>query len=166
MQFIGKVTGIHGLKGEVTFSHQLKRNTRFSQWDCLMVELNPGSFIPFFIESIKSIANDECICKLEEINNRDEAKLILNKFVYSSINYTIDAMNTINLQQYIGYTVHQGDQVIGEIIEAIESKMNNMFLVNYQGKDVLLPSQHDLIISTDTQKKIIHMNIPEGLLDL
>ena len=82
MQFIGKVTGIHGLKGEVTFSHQLKRNTRFSQWDCLMVELNPGSFIPFFIESIKSIANDECICKLEEINNRDEAKLILNKFVY------------------------------------------------------------------------------------
>jgi ribosomal 30S subunit maturation factor RimM len=44
--------------------------------------------------------------------------------------------------------------------------MNNMFLVNYQGKEVLLPSQHDLIISTDTQKKIIHMNIPEGLLDL
>ncbi len=157
---------MHGLKGEVTFSHQLKRTTRFSQWDCLMVELNPGSYIPFFIESIKSIANDECLCKLEEINNRDEAKTVLNKLIYSSINYTVESINTINLQQYVGYMVHDGDVVVGEIAEAIESKMNNMFLVNYNGKEVLLPSQHDLIESIDRKNKIIHMNIPEGLLDL
>ncbi len=157
---------MHGLKGEVTFSHQLKRTTRFSQWDCLMVELNPGSYIPFFIESIKSIANDECLCKLEEINNRDEAKTVLNKLIYSSINYTVESINTINLQQYVGYMVHDGDVVVGEIAEAIESKMNNMFLVHYNGKEVLLPSQHDLIESIDRKNKIIHMNIPEGLLDL
>ncbi len=166
MQFIGKITGIHGLKGEITFSHQLKKNTKFTQWDCLMIELNPGSFIPFFIESIKSIATDECICKLEEINNRDEAKIILNKFVYASINYTVEANATNNLQQYLGYMVYDGDEKIGEIIEAIENKMNNMFLVNYNGKEVMVPSQHDFIASTDSKKKIIYMNLPEGLLDL
>jgi 16S rRNA processing protein RimM len=82
------------------------------------------------------------------------------------VNYVIDSINTINLQQYVGYTIYDGENLIGEIVEAIESKMNNMFLVNYQGKEVLIPSQHDLIESTDSKGRIIHMKIPEGLLDL
>jgi 16S rRNA processing protein RimM len=166
MQFIGKITGIHGLKGEVTFSHHLKKNTRFNTWDCLMIELNPGSYIPFFIETIRNIATDECICKLQEINTRDEAKLILNKLIYASKNYQIESIKTNNLQQYIGYKVWNGEDEIGEIIEAIENNINNMFLVHYKGKEVLLPSQHDLIESIDVKSKIIFMKLPEGLLEL
>jgi len=166
MELIGKIIGIHGLKGEITFSHHLKKNTRFNTWDCLMIEINPNSYIPFFIEDIKSSSATECICKFEEINSREDAKSILNKLIYSSINYTIESIKTINLQQYLGYHIYDGDQLIGEIIEAIENKMNNMFLVNYQGKEVLLPSQHDLIKAIDTKNRTIQMIIPEGLLDL
>jgi 16S rRNA processing protein RimM len=166
MNLIGKIIGIHGLKGEVTFHHHLKKNTRFNTWDCLMIELNTNSYIPFFIESIKSISTEECICKLEEINNRDEAKLILNKSVYASINYEIESIKTTNLQQFVGYSIYANETLIGEIIEAIENKMNNMFLIHYQGKEVLLPSQPELIKMIDHKKKMIVMDIPDGLLEL
>jgi len=166
MQLIGKITGIHGLKGEVTFSHHLKRNTKFSQWDCLMVELNPESYIPFFIDYIKSTTSDECICKLEEIQNRDEAKLVLNKNIYASINYSIETLTTLTLQQYVGFTIFNGEIEIGVVTDAVESTMNKMFVVNHQGHEVLLPSQQDLIEKIDVKAKTIIMKLPEGLLGI
>ena len=166
MDHIGKITGIHGLKGEVTFSHHLKRGTKFTHWDCLLVELNPGSFIPFFIEYINSVSPEECICKLEEINTRDVAKLVLNKLIYSSVNYSVDSIRTESIQQYVGFKVYDGNQDIGEIIDAVESKMNSMFVIDHQGKEVMIPSQQELIERIDRKAKIIHMNIPDGLLDL
>lgn len=166
MQLIGKITGIHGLGGEVVFHHQLKKNTRFSQWDCLMVEINPGSYIPFFIEQIKSTTHDECICKLEEINNRDEAKLLLNKRIYASINYTVESMAKLDLQQYQGYVVFDGEHEIGPITDTISSALNPMFVVSYQGREVLLPSSHELIRKIHQAERRIVMELPDGLLEL
>jgi len=166
MDHIGKITGIHGLKGEVTFNHQLKHGTKFAQWDCLFVELNPGSFIPFFIESMNSISDEECICKLEEINNRDEAKLVVNRPIYSSINFTVESVAVSTLQQYVGFMIiHEGEE-IGKITDAIESTMNSMFVVDHQGKEVMLPSQKELIKKIEQKERRIHMIIPDGLLDL
>ena len=166
MDHIGRITGIHGLKGEVTFSHHLKRGTKFTQWDCLMVELNPGSFIPFFIETINSLSPEECICKLEEINNRDEAKLVLNKLIYTSVNYSVESVRTESIHQYIGFKVVDADVDIGEIVNAVEAKMNSMFVIDHHGKEIMVPSQQELIERIDRKGKIIHMNIPDGLLDL
>ena len=166
MQLIGKISGIHGLKGEITFYHQLKKNTRFATWDCILIEINPKSYIPFFIASIKSISSDECICKFEEINTRDEAKKIVNKTIYSSINYHVEIKDDTGLQQYLGYQIYDGENFIGEIIDAVETKMNNMFVINYNDREVLLPSQKELILSIDKTNKKMVMNIPEGLLDL
>lgn len=166
MQRIGKITGIHGLGGEIVLHHQLKRNTRFDQWDCLMVELNPGSYIPFFIQDIRSTMPDECICKLEEINNREEAKLVLNKPVYSSINYSVDTVVNHTLQQYKGFVVYDGDLEVGPVLDTIVSTLNPMFVVLYQGREVLLPSSHELIRQVQQAERKIIMDLPEGLLDL
>ncbi|MBK7763534.1 MAG: 16S rRNA processing protein RimM [Bacteroidetes bacterium] len=166
MQQIGKITGAHGVHGEISFIHQLQTKTRFNQWDCLMVELNPGSFIPFFIESIKSIADDECICKLEEIHSREEAKVLGGKNIYASPNYNIQLKVENNLSKYKGYIIYSNEQKIGEVIDTVEGNMNDMFLVDYQGKEILLPAQKELMLTINTNNKTIDMHIPEGLLDL
>lgn len=166
MQQIGKITGAHGVHGEISFIHQLNPKSRFNQWDCLMVELNPGSFIPFFIESIKSIADDECICKLEEIHNREEAKVLGGKNIYASPNYNIQLKVENKLSKYKGYIVFENEIMIGEIIDTVEGNMNDMFLVVYQGKEILLPAQKNLMLNINTTNKTIQLHIPEGLLDL
>lgn len=166
MQRIGKITGTHGLKGEVSFSHQLKRGCSFDQWDCLMVEINPESYIPFFIEEIRRISDDECICKLEELNSRDEAKAISQCNIYTSINYQIENRTIDNIRDWIGFEVIDHGKKLGTIHDAIDSKWNQMFVMNYNGKEVLIPSQPAFIESINAKERIIYMTLPEGLLEL
>lgn len=166
MQLIGKIIGSHGLKGEITLSHQLKKNTSFKDWDCLMIEIHPKSYIPFFIEEIRQISDDECLCKLEEINDRESTKQIVQCNAYTSINYTIQNRNIDNLKDWIGYQIIDNNKPLGVIEDVIDSKWNQMFILNIHNKEILIPSTPAFIESIDKSKKVINMNLPEGLLDL
>ncbi|MBP6624732.1 MAG: 16S rRNA processing protein RimM [Chitinophagaceae bacterium] len=166
MQLIGKIIGSHGLKGEITLSHQLKKNTSFKDWDCLMIEIHPKSYIPFFIEEIRQISDDECLCKLEEINDRESTKQITQCNAYTSINYTIQNRNIDNLKDWIGYQITDNNKLLGTIEDVIDSKWNQMFIINSNGKEILIPSTPAFIDSIDKTKQVIYMNLPEGLLDL
>lgn len=163
---IGKITGPHGVDGTLSFTHALRKNTRFDQWDCLLVELHPGSYIPFFIESIRSISDTECLCKFEELDSREAARALANKNIYPSVNFTVEDVIKPGIRRQIGFMVYDGDRMIGEVIDVIEGGQNEMWVVQYGDKEVLIPSQADWVEFIHPGNKMIKMNLPEGLLDL
>lgn len=165
MQLIGKITGVHGLKGEVRLHHQLQK-TNFSHWDCVLIEVNPESYIPFFIRSIQSAGTNDAILAFEEIQHREDAKQIIHKNVYSSPNYTIVQKEETGFSQFIGFTIWDEGTAIGLVLEVIENTMNTMFVVLYLNKEILIPVQDDLITSIHLEEKKIIMNLPEGLLEM
>jgi 16S rRNA processing protein RimM len=166
MNKIGKITGIHGLKGEITFAHQLKPSTRFDTWDCILIELNANSFIPFFIETIKPISGNECICKFEEIHHREDAKKIISKSIFASPNYEIQEDLQFSFATYIGYNCFCNESFIGIMVDTIESSKNDMLIIEHEGKEILVPANHDFIVHTNLEKRELFFNLPEGLLDL
>jgi 16S rRNA processing protein RimM len=68
----------------------------------------------------------------------------------------------------IGYIVFiQGDQMLGSISEVLTN--NGQWLINViskNKKDILIPFHEHFIRSIDKRKKIIIMDIPEGLTDI
>ena len=76
MTLIGKITSAHGVKGDIVLSHQLPLDFDTNLLDAIMIELNPKSYIPFFIKEMKETHDDEMVLTLEEIDNRDDAKKI------------------------------------------------------------------------------------------
>lgn len=165
-QAIGKITSVHGLKGEVTFNHHLEGNTDFTKWDCFLIELNPNSFIPYFIESIKPISDEACICKLEEVTNRDEAKLIVGKNIYSSPNYSIEVMLSDSYERYLNFSLFDNDNHVGKIIDVVSMGASTTFVIEKDDTEILIPVHTDLIVKSDDENKIIIMKLPAGLLDL
>jgi 16S rRNA processing protein RimM len=151
MNKIGKITGIHGLKGEITFAHQLKPSTRFDTWDCILIELNANSFIPFFIETIKPISGNECI---------------ISKSIFASPNYEIQEDLQFSFATYIGYNCFCNESFIGIMVDTIESSKNDMLIIEHEGKEILVPANHDFIVHTNLEKRELFFNLPEGLLDL
>ncbi|MBL7773965.1 MAG: 16S rRNA processing protein RimM [Chitinophagaceae bacterium] len=166
MQRIGKIVAAHGIKGDVLISHDVLPPLKLDQWDCMLIELNPGSFIPFFIESISETTETELLCKFEEIEHREATKTILNKTVYTSINYTIKTSHDEGFAQYLGYTIHQNNQNLGPINDILEGGAQLLFQLNHNNHEVLIPAIPEFILSTDPIKKIIYMQLPDGLLDL
>lgn len=166
MQRIGKIVAAHGIKGDVIIAHEVVPPLQTATWDCLMIELNPNSYIPFFIESIEETTEGELICKLEEINAREETRSVLNKAVFTSINYTVKTESENGFGQYIGFTIYNGNTKAGVIDDILEGGAQLLFQVNYQEHNVLIPAVEVFITKIDVSKKIIHMNLPEGLLEL
>ena len=59
------------------------------------------------------------------------------------------------------------NKVVGEITAVDDSTLNVLFEVTTaDGRDILVPASEELILDVDTQQRAIHMNIPEGILDL
>ncbi len=147
-------------------SHHLPKNQDFSSWDALLIELLPGSYIPFFIESIRRLNDQDLLCRLEEIGNREEARKLLNKAVFTSVNYSIKEPESASAAKYVGYTLYDGDVALGTIASVVQSGSNEWFILPYEGKEIMIPAVNDLIEYIHPPTKIIRMHLPEGMLEL
>jgi 16S rRNA processing protein RimM len=75
---------------------------------------------------------------------------------------------TEDIQYLIGYKVFiQGDKLIGSIKEVIPNSGQWLLnIISSKNKEILIPFHEHFIVITDKRKKIIVMNIPEGLIEI
>ena len=60
--------------------------------------------------------------------------------------------------------VHHG--ALGEVTDVDTSTINTLFVVDYQGEELLVPAQEEFIIDIDQKHKVITVDLPEGLIAL
>ena len=166
MKPIGKILSTHGVKGYIIAEHTLKNFSSFEEWDALMVELLPGSRIPFFIKEIKKLNENGLLVKLEEIHSPEAANEILGKNIYLSPNAdaTKIEVNT-SAKSYIGYTLFDNKKEIGIIDNILNPDSNPLFLL-HEGteNELLIPANEELILNLNHDEKIVYMNMPDGLI--
>ncbi len=164
---IGKITGTHGVKGEVVLEHELTGTLDAENWDALMIELLPNSRIPFFIFSIKKQSSSSLLVRFEEINSPEEATEILQKDVYLSPNIQTSFIEKkVTVDDYIGYTLFDKEKRIGLIDNILNPKTNPLFIIgDGTENELLIPANKELFLNIDPVKKTISIRIPNGLLD-
>ena len=160
---IGFFAKPHGVAGNII----LRLNGNFADeiepGEHLFVEFG-GTLVPFFIEEITPQAN-RAIVKLEFVNSEPEASKLSSQSVF----YYIKAgdFNPNNASIYESFFINDknsGKQ--GEILEYIPDNSNPLFKTTFDGVEYLIPVSSDFILDIDRENKIIHMNLPEGLLDI
>lgn len=160
---IGYLSKPHGINGELV----LRLNGNFADLiepgESLFVETN-GTLVPFFIQEITPIEN-KAIIKLEFIRSEFEANALCGKQVFGSVNSSEFSEEKAAL--FIKWLfIDENTGKKGEITGISESDINPAFLVNYEGKECLIPISSDFILRSDDRKKILYLDLPEGLLDL
>ena len=55
---------------------------------------------------------------------------------------------------------------MGEIVQVDEQTENAIFIVDDGEGELLLPASDDLIVEFDLDKKVMVMDLPQGILDL
>lgn len=56
--------------------------------------------------------------------------------------------------------------MLGKIIWVNDDTANVLFVLEREGKELLIPAIDEFVTGIDEEKKILNMRIPEGLLDL
>ena len=164
---IGKIKSLHGIKGEVLFEHTLGDDPILEKLDALMIELLPGSYIPFFVQELDPINEEEAILKLEEYSDRNAAAAIVHKSVYAPPDVNIQPKKEHDLAQLLGADLmDQHGRMAGKVNDYFMNGKQVLLQVLDNQKEHLIPFSDELLLGYDIAKHQITLHIADGLLDL
>jgi 16S rRNA processing protein RimM len=163
---IGTVVSKHGYKGDIKINISSFNLNTFPDLAHLFIELD-GSYIPFSINEIRSFSKNILIVKLKEINSEKEVDEIIHKNIYvDSTKIESKKDSVFFYDDLINFNVFKDSQKIGTV-ESINTDLPQpVFEVKYDSRLVLIPIHQDLIKEIDKENNIIHLDIPDGLLEI
>lgn len=159
---VGKITGSFGGDGFV----------KCKIFDGFMEELDLQDFVFIIHENIhvpyriveKNLKKS--LIRFDDITTMRKAEVMRNQGIY----ILGDDMQTVESNEndsIIGFTIR--DVELGEIgvIESVTNMTHqDLAYVKYQERIIMIPLHPFLIDKLDEEKKIIYMNLPEGIVDL
>ncbi len=163
---IGKIVATHGLNGSLIMTHVAGSSTWLKKGHVLMVEMQKGSFIPYFVAQCKAANAGEYHLNVEDVATQQEAKKLVTKQVY------VDEAILASLARqspllWIGFTIsdkHYGNA--GKIEDVMQAGAQWIAKLNYNGHEALIPLVDATIEGIDIKARILKTTLPEGLLEL
>ena len=175
LRAIGIVRKTHGYEGELKLALEREFRESLARVDFLFIGEDSDTAIPYRLVS-KRGADD--IVRLDGVDTKEAAEELRGCSVFAreahlgeasvspaSLIRDHDAARAF--QRFIGFALI--DDAVGEIgaIVSIEAYPGQtLATVDYEGDRRLVPLTVELIRGVDFTKKIVFMNLPEGLLEL
>lgn len=163
---VGKIVSTFGIKGEIIFQHHLKKNTSLKGLIYIFIEERKESFLPYFIEFSNKKTEQEILLKLEGINSKEEAAILIQKNIWLTEKdfkkYTAEK----SLLSLLNFTIISKKEHLGKIIEVIDAPLQKLGKIIINKKEVLIPLNEQTIIKINTKQKEIYVALPEGLLEI
>lgn len=164
---IGKIVAVFGLQGEVILVHKTGRDNTLQNIPVLFIEDKKNSFLPYFIESFRPKNDQELYLKLEDVNSREAATRLLQKGVYLEEKYFQQAVTEESILFYLGFVVEDVKTgILGNVAEVLEMPSQILLKIYQNGHELLIPLNDNTLKKIDRKRKVIHVSLPEGLLDI
>lgn len=163
---IGFFRKTHGVHGEVVLEFEEHSVFSVEESERFFVELE-GLLVPFFIadEGLRFKSSKSAIVKLDWVDSEKYAKRLVGNSAYLYKDEIVDEPEE-GEELFKGYLLK--DPVLGEIgtIEEVDDYAGNIvFTVSYNGAEILVPYNEELLVEINEDQKIILLNLPEGLLE-
>lgn len=162
---LGKITKPFGTKGQVIFFLDVDCPDDYADLDSVLVDVK-GNLIPYFF-SIDNINGNKATVTFEEIS-AEEALSLVGKDLYLPLSALPKLTgNQFYFHEVVGFHVvdHlKGD--IGTIQTIIDYPAQPLFQIDHQGTEILIPVIDPVIEKVDREHKNIHIQAPDGLIDL
>lgn len=163
---IGKLVKPHGIKGEVSFAFD---NDVFDRVDCpyLICRID-WLLVPFFVKEYRFKGKETALITFDGIDSEDKAQRMSGlevffprKFYEEEIEEDIE----YSWNFFLGFTaIDKVEGSLGTIEEVDEKTINTLFLIKDGENELIIPATEDFIEKVDAKKKILYLDLPEGLI--
>ncbi|NDJ61257.1 MAG: 16S rRNA processing protein RimM [Chloroflexi bacterium] len=165
---IGEVLRPHGVRGELRVRVLTDYPERIAELESVYLGTDPNArdIKAFGVEAMR-MHQDYVLLKLKAVDDRNQADLLRQLMVMIDIAHAVPLeAGEYYLYQLIGVTVQtDAGETLGEIAEVLETGANDVYLVNSpQYGEVLIPATDETIVSTDIERGVIVVKLPNGLL--
>jgi 16S rRNA processing protein RimM len=165
----GQLIKAHGFKGEIQVELYLEDPEVLENMESVFVEINQ-KLVPFFIEEIR-IADKRAIIKFEDVDSEEDVKSILRRYIFipaaEEEGEDDEREGDLSYSALIGFKVvdaRSGE--LGMIEDYIEKAGQDLLVMKYHEKQIYIPIDLSIILKIQPKKKVVQVNLPEGLLEL
>ncbi len=165
--YLGKVAKKFSFKGEVLVYLDTDEPEIYQNLESVFVEFN-GHLVPFFILSASIHKNNFLRVQFEDMFSEEEADRVIGCDVYLPLQmlpklegdkfYFHEIVDFEVQDKRLGY--------IGKVVRVNDSNAQALFEIDFNGKEILVPMIDDFIIKVDRKNKTLHLDTPNGLVDL
>jgi len=162
---LGRISKVHGFEGAVTVLLEKNLIENVPDMESVFLEIE-GKPVPFFILDSDYPGGDILRLKFDGYNTIEQ----VNEFTGCRVFLTSGEKEekSTDVKTFHSYRILLPDKShVGTISEIIENPGQWLLgIIAPAGKELLIPFHEDFIVSIDKRKKIIVMDLPEGLLEI
>ncbi|MDE6101689.1 MAG: ribosome maturation factor RimM [Ruminococcus sp.] len=159
----GKIVNTHGIRGEV----KIMPYTDVPELLCEFERLFIGKDKTEIIIERSRVAKNMVIAKLEGVDTPEQAEKLRNKLLYMHRDDLELDDNTYFIQDLIDIEVKDADTgfVYGKITDVMQTGANDVYVIEGNGREYLVPAIADVVISTDIDGNSMTIRALEGLFE-
>jgi 16S rRNA processing protein RimM len=163
---IGKLAATFGVEGQLVLQHSLGKKNQLKDLETIFIEEKKDSFLPYFITSVKVKNDKEAFISIEGITTKEAANILRKKEVWLSENdFKKFAASTAPIS-FLGYTIVNGKEELGEVIEVIEQPHQLLCTILIDDKEAFIPIHEDSLEKVDQKARKLYVDLPDGLLEI
>lgn len=161
---VAKITKVYSDKGEF----QLRLYNSFEDYvdikEPLFVEIDSLE-VPVFIGMFLKRGSSKATITIDDIDNEIRANEFVGKELYLYVEQEQD--DELYYENMVGFEIKDTiTNRTGKIIEYCDYKDNPLFSVDFNGIEVMVPINEDIIIEINEETRIVTVKLPDGLIEL
>ncbi len=162
---LGAISKVFSFKGEIVAKFNVEVPNLFDNLNAIFID-EKDSLVPYLVEKAEPQLNGFVRIKFKGIDTQEQAKKLLKCELYLPDNLLPKlAEDEFYFHEIVGFTaIDEDGKEVGEVVEIYDLPNNPVAEIMINGKEVLCPL--NLMIELDKKNKILHIEIPEGLVDL
>jgi 16S rRNA processing protein RimM len=155
---LGKITKTHGVRGEVVLWLDVDFPEDYEDLESIFLEVR-GELVPFFMESFR-LSGNRAIVQFEDIDTFEKAEGLINLQAF----LPLEELPELDEDQFyyheiIGFQVVDKNLGILGTVQTVHSmQAQDLLVMDYKGKEVLIPVIDEIVLGTDKTAKVLNVN--------
>lgn len=164
---LGEVRRPHGINGEVKAFFDVDFVDDYEDLESVYLLIG-GKLTPFFVEEFRYTTSNVVVLRFKGYFNRDQVEALSGCEMYLPLAELPPLVEgQFYYHEVIGYQVHDAQLgALGHVAKIVEMPGSDLIEMDYLGKEVLIPITRTIVLRADSATKILHTNLPEGLLEV
>lgn len=174
---IGTILKTHGVHGKIViFIVTGFKAVYFKKTKYFFVKVNNNAPVPFFIEDI-AIINNLSIVKFEDVHSFDTAQQLQGLAVCVPISLltqeAVQELHDYSEKTQIAESIVVGFKIIdtklgeiGKVNDVLNFSEQLIIQTYFKNQEVLIPISDTIITKVDSSKKVIYIELPNGLIEI
>jgi 16S rRNA processing protein RimM len=164
---IGTIIKARGVHGQVVLRLDQFEFDNIKELEPVFIIID-GLPVPFFVSDYYEKDPQLIVISFEDYDTNADIEELVDSKVYIPVkNIRNKYFLRDDPELLIGYVVQDAKLgLLGTLAEIIGNENNPLFRVTAEKREILIPVQPSFILAIDGEKRIIHVQTPEGLVDL